>query len=106
MDEGEIEITATDDAALRRNPPHPGGAIASGCIGPDAAECGGEPNVSAAARRLGVDRKTLSRVVHGHCGITPALALRLESAGWGSAEGWLWRQARYDLAQARKRVAA
>ena len=40
MDEGEIEVTATEDAAVRRNPPLSGGAIASGCIGPDAGKHG------------------------------------------------------------------
>lgn len=106
MTSSEIEIGTSEDAELRCDPPHPGRAIADGCIGPDATGHGGEPNVTAAARRLGVDRKTLSRVIHGHCAISPALAVRLESAGWGSAEGWLWWQARYDLARERKRVAA
>ena len=98
------EIEARDDAWQRLNPQHPGGAIADACIGPDAAKHGGAANVSAAAERLGVDRKTLSRVIHGHCAISPEMAVRLESVGWGSAESWLWRQARYDLAQARKRL--
>ena len=60
--------------------------------------------MSAAAERLGVDRKTLSRVIHGHCAISPEMAVQLESLGWGIAESWLRRQARYDLAQARKRL--
>ena len=98
------EIEARDNAWLRLNPQHPGGAIADACIGPDAAQHGGAANVTAAAKRLGVDRKTLSRVIHGHCAISPDMAVRLESVGWGSAESWLWRQARYDLTQARKRL--
>ena len=100
------EIEARDDAWLRLNPQHPGEAIADACIGPDAAQHGGAATVSAAAERLGVDRKTLSRVIHGHCAISPRMAVRLESAGWGSAESWLWLQARYDLMRARKRLTA
>ena len=100
------EIEAREDAWQRLNPQHPGAAIADACIGPEAAPHGGAASVSAAAERLGVDRKTLSQVIHGHCAISPDMAVRLESVGWGSAESWLWRQARYDLAQARKRLAA
>ncbi len=101
MDES---IEAREDAWLRRNPSHPGHAILDGCIGPSAAESGGARNVSEAAARLGVDRKALSRVIRGQCGITPELALKLESVGWGSARSWLWRQASYDLEQVRRRA--
>ena len=31
------------------------------------------------------------------------MAIRLEKAGWSSAEFWLRRQTTYDLVQARKR---
>ena len=97
-------IEAREDAWLRRNPSHPGHAILDGCIGPNTVDCGGARNVSDAAVRLGVDRKTLSRVIRGQSGISPDLALKLESIGWGSARSWLWRQANYDLEQARKRA--
>ena len=59
-------------------------------------------NVSQAARILGVARHTLSRVLHGHAGVSPEMALRLEKAGWSNAEFWLRRQTSYDLAQARQ----
>ena len=59
-------------------------------------------NVSQAARMLGVARHTLSRVLHGHAGISPEMALRLEKAGWSNAEFWLRRQTSYDLAQVRR----
>ena len=97
----EQEIPAAADAAMRRNPQHPGRIIAEGCIGPDAVGHGGAASITAAAARLGCERKTLSRVIHGHRPIAPDLALRLESEGWGSAETWLWLQERYDLAQLR-----
>ena len=51
---------------------------------------------------LGVARHTLSRVLNGHAGVSPEMAIRLEKAGWSSAEFWLRRQASYDLAQARR----
>ena len=51
---------------------------------------------------LGVARHTLSRVLNGHAAISPEMAIRLEKAGWSSAEFWLRRQTAYDLAQARK----
>lgn len=102
----DTEIPAAADAAMRRNPPHPGRAIADGCIGRYAAEHGGEQSVSAAARRLGVSRVQLSRVIHGHGPITADLAVRLEAAGWGSASSWIELQGRYDVAQARARLEA
>lgn len=100
------EIPARKDAAMRRDPPHPGWAIADGCIGPEAAQHGGERTIAAAAARLGVTPVQLSRVIHGHCAISPAMAVRLEMVGWGSAEGWLWEQARWDIARERQRMAA
>ena len=100
------EIPARQDAAMRRDPPHPGWAIADGCIGPEAARHGGERAIAAAAARLGVTAVQLSRVIHGHCAISVAMAVRLEMAGWGSAEGWLCEQARWDIARERERTAA
>ena len=58
--------------------------------------------MTAAAKALGVTRHTLSRVLNGHAGISPQMAIRLEKAGWSNAEFWLRRQTAYDLAQARK----
>ena len=51
---------------------------------------------------LGVARHTLSRVLNGHAAISPDMAIRLEKAGWSSADFWLNRQTAYNLAQARK----
>ena len=50
---------------------------------------------------LGVARHTLSRVLNGHAGISPKMAIRLEKVGWSYAEFWLRRQTSYDLAQTR-----
>jgi addiction module HigA family antidote len=45
-----------------------------------------------------VARVTLSRVLHGHSGVSPNLAVRLERAGVGTARAWLAMQTNYDLA--------
>lgn len=79
-----------------KNPPHPGRSIKDACL--DALGL----DVTNAAKVLGVARHTLSRVIHGHAGISPEMAIRLEKAGWSSADHWLRLQAAYDLAQARQ----
>ena len=79
-----------------KNPPHPGLSIKENCLEPLGL------SVTEAARVLGVARHTLSRVVNGHAGISPEMAIRLEKAGWSNAEFWLRRQTSFDLAQARR----
>ncbi len=82
-----------------KNPPHPGRSIKSACLDPLGL------SVTEAATRLGVARHTLSRVIHGHAGISPEMAIRLEKMGWSTARAWLAAQTVYDLAQARKDAA-
>lgn len=79
-----------------KNPPHPGRSIRENCLEPLGL------NVTDAARVLGVARHTLSRVLNGHSAVSPEMAIRLEKAGWSTAEFWLRRQTAYDLVQARK----
>ena len=79
-----------------KNPPHPGSGIKENCLVPLGL------SVTEAARQLGVARHTLSRVLNGHAAVSPLMAIRLEKAGWASADFWVRRQASYDLAQARK----
>ena len=79
-----------------KNPPHPGLSIRENCLEPLGL------SVTEAAEVLGVARHTLSRVLNGHAGISPEMAIRLEKAGWSTADFWLRRQTSYDLAQARK----
>ena len=56
------------------------------------------------ARRLGVSRVALSRVINGRAAVSAGMALRLSAALGGSAESWLRMQAAYDLWRAgRKR---
>ena len=59
--------------------------------------------VTHAAKRLGIARHTLSRLLNGHSGISPSMALALERIGWSNADFWMRRQASWDLAQARLR---
>jgi antitoxin HigA-1 len=79
------------------NPPHPGETLLEDVLP--------ALNISATelARRLGLARETLSRIMHGRAPISSDLAVRLERAGIGSARTWLVVQADYDLWQAEHR---
>lgn len=79
-----------------KNPPHPGHSIKDACLAPLGL------SVTDAAQVLDIARHTLSRVLNGHAGISPEMAIRLEKAGWSNADHWLRLQAAYDLAQARQ----
>ena len=79
-----------------KNPPHPGHSIKDACLDPLGL------NVTEAAKVLGIARHTLSRVLNGHAGLSPEMAIRLEKAGWPNADHWLRLQTAYDLAQARQ----
>ena len=57
------------------------------------------------ADRLGVSRNTVSRLLNGHCKISPNVALALERIGWSNADFWMRLQAEYDLAAARRALA-
>lgn len=59
-------------------------------------------SLCAASQELGVLRTALSRVLNGHAGISVGLALKLEAAGWGTAEMWVKMRANYKLAQERR----
>ena len=76
------------EAWMRHNPPRPSSALRRHCVGEYAARHGGTRNLSEAAPRLGVVRKTLVRVFAGRRAISPELSLELEAAGWGNARSW------------------
>ena len=80
-----------------KNPPHPGLGLR------DDLEALGL-SVAGAAVGLGVTRQQLYNVLKGKSAISPDMALRLEKALGGTAEGWLTLQTTYDLAQARLRM--
>lgn len=81
------------------DPCHPGEILR------DAIDGRGE-TVAGAARKLGVSRAKLNRILAGKGGVTPATALALEVTGWGAAETWLRMQAAHDLARLRRESAA
>lgn len=63
--------------------------------------------VTEAAKQLGVNRVTLSRLINGHAAITADMALRLHlwlGEDSPSPESWLHQQANYDLWVASQKV--
>ena len=79
------------------NPPHPGELLQ------DTVLAEGRITVTNFAKKLGVSRVALSRVVNGRAAVSADLALRLAAALGGSAESWLQMQAAYDLWHAAKK---
>ena len=78
------------------NPCHPGAILREDVFRPL------HMTITAAAKHLGVSRKTLSKVINERGAITPEMAIRLEKAFKPSADHWLAMQAAYDLWQARQ----
>lgn len=78
------------------NPPHPGEVLRDGVFTDTGIA------VTEFARRIGVTRVALSRVLNGRAGISADMAVRLSAALGGSAESWLHMQANYDLWRAQK----
>ena len=56
-----------------------------------------------ATRRLGMSRTSLSRVINGHAGIRPDLAIRLERVGVSTVRFWMTLQANFELSRAEQR---
>ena len=81
---------------LMKNPPHPGLSVGINCLEPLGV------TVTEAAKRLGVSRAALSRLVNKQAGVSPEMAIRFEKAGWSTADTWIRMQAAYDLGQARE----
>lgn len=79
--------------------PHPGEILADTVLRED-----GGLSVTTFAKKLGVSRVALSRVVNGRAAVSAELAIRLAAALGGSAESWLNMQVAYDLAQARPEI--
>jgi addiction module HigA family antidote len=81
-----------------RSPSHPGEIIREDCLEPLGL------TVTAAAKGLGVTRKALSDLLNGHSGVSPDMAIRLEKAGWSTADAWLRMQMTRNLWEARQRA--
>lgn len=75
------------------NPPHPGEVLR---------EWLAEVTVTEAARRLGVTRVTLSRVLNGAAAVSPEMDLRLSKALGTTPGVWYAMQADFDMWRARK----
>jgi antitoxin HigA-1 len=80
------------------NPPHPGEIIREDCLKALGL------SVTEAAKGLGVTRKALSELLNGHSGVSPEMAIRLEKAGWSTAETWLRMQLQHDLWHAQRKA--
>ena len=78
--------------------PIPGEIIREDCLRPL------KLSVTEAAKGLGVSRQSLSELLNGRNGISADMALRLEKAGWSTAELWLENQLTYDLWRAKQRA--
>ena len=92
------------DSAMHSTPLHPGLVLRDDVL--PALHL----SVTQAAQQLGVSRPALSRVLNGHAGISPEMALRLET--WleavrgRSARAWVTLQSDYDLWRAGQRIQA
>jgi antitoxin HigA-1 len=75
------------------NPAHPGEVLRDYL---------GDMTVAEAAKRLGVTRTHLSRILNEHAGVSAAMSLRLSAALSTSPEFWLKMQMQFDLWRAQK----
>ena len=78
--------------ARMHNPPHPGEVLRE--FLPDAT------TIEEVARRLGVSRVQLSRVLNGRSAISADMAIRIGLLTGTTPESWLAGQAKRDLWQA------
>ena len=77
-------------------PTHPGEIIREDCVNALGL------TVTATAKGLHISRQSLSELLNGRAGVSAEMAIRLEKAGWSTADTWLRLQAQYDLWQARQ----
>ncbi len=75
------------------NPDHPGKVLKELWLEPLGL------TLTQAAMRLGVTRKTISKIINARGAITPEMALRLEIVFGTSAQAWMNMQTAYDLWQ-------
>lgn len=95
-------IGVSENAWMRLNPSHPGFLFKVGIL--DEIDDYPGMTVAEAAKKLGMSREHLSRIVNERAPITLPVAMKLEAAGWSTADSWLQFQLKYDLAQERKRL--
>ena len=75
-----------------KNPIHPGRIVAEECLKPLGI------SVTEGAKRLGVNRQTLSNLVNGKTGISIEMAYRLTKGFGSTPQTWLSMQMAFDLA--------
>jgi addiction module HigA family antidote len=80
--------------AQMHNPAHPGIVLQEWLEG---------VSVTEAARKLGVTRTALSRILHGHAAISIDMALRLAESLSTSPDLWIGMQTVFDIWQASKK---
>lgn len=85
------------------SPAHPG-AILNGMIEGLREETNETFTITEIAEGIGVNRKTLSQILHLKSGISPEMAVKLSEAFGTSAELWMNLQKKYDLWHAEKKV--
>ena len=82
---------------MMHNSPHPGEVLREWLIG---------ISVTEAAKRLGVTRAALSRVLNGQAGVSAEMDLRFAKALGTTPGSWYAMQADYDMSQAKRRFRA
>ena len=78
--------------ARMHHPPHPGEVLRE--FLPD------DMTIERVARRLGVSRVQVSRILNGRSSISAAMAIRIGVLTHTTPESWLAGQAKWDLWQA------
>lgn len=79
------------------HPKHPGYLVKSLCLEPLGL------SVTMAAKALQISRPVLSKLLNGHMGISPDMAVRLSIVFNTSDELWINLQSSYDLWKAKKK---
>lgn len=85
-------------SARQFDPPHPGEVL----WGLDMEPAG--LSIKTVAERLGVDGKTISRIINGHAGVTAEMSILLGKAFNMTPDLWLNMQRNYDLWHAEQRI--
>lgn len=75
----------------KRKPTHPGEVLLEDVMKPLGL------TITEAAKYLGVTRKTLSELVHGHSSLSTDMAVRISVATGTTPESWYQMQAKLDL---------
>ena len=83
--------------APMHNPPHPGGVLKDALKDMNL-------KITEAAKWLGVDRVTLSKIVNGKAAISTEMALRLAKALNTTPNLWLNMQQAFDLWQTKEKA--